>query len=91
MLTDERKAVVDHLSDDELELEVKKGRRSRFQGEAYDYARVSLTRRKESAQKAAHKEVVAIQQQNRNATRMAWIVALLVGIAAVLINFLGRE
>jgi len=98
MLTDERKAVVDGLSDDELEFEVTRGRASRFQGDLYDYARAQLVLRKEAKQAATDKAALEVGQanvkatkQNRNATHITWVVALAVGVALVLAQCLGTK
>ena len=90
MLTDERKAAVDSLTDDELEDEVGRGRASRLQGELYDYARTQLYRRDEAKRTATAQASIQIAQdgvrvakQTRNATHIAWVVVLAVGIATV--------
>ena len=97
MITDERKAAVDSLSDEELEWEVEKGRASRFQGGLHDYARVQLASRKEARQAendkatlAVAREAVVAANQAKNATHIGWLVVLVLGVAGLVAQCLGK-
>lgn len=97
MLIDERKAAVDSLTDDELDIEVARGRTSRFQEELFDYARVRQQARRDAEQAAADKaaldvakanvrvaeQAVKVAEQSRTGTHLGWVAAVLVGVATI--------
>ena len=83
MLTDERKAIVDALADDDLTYEVRRGRDSRFQGDLYVYAQKQLEGRQLAKQEQRDQEQLKVAKESRDATRLGargtW-VAIIVGL-----------
>ena len=91
MLTDERKDAVRRLGDEELEIEVARGSTSRFQGELFDYAKAQLALRAKAKQDESQRELMNLNREGLNvskrtmwATRMAWVMAAVAVIAALL-------
>ena len=88
MLTDERKAIVDALTDDELAYEVNRGRTSRFQGDLYNYARTIWEGRQRAKQEQRESDHLTVAKESRDATRWGahgtWI-AIVVTLILVLV------
>lgn len=91
MLTPERRTAVDSLSDDDLAYEVQRGRASRFQRELYDYAVVQHEQRQQAKADAAQQAAATIAQAGVDATkastgqtRIAWIVAAVIGVVTII-------
>lgn len=74
MLTEERKAKVRALTDDDLEFEVNRGRASRFQNELFDFAKTELTRRKAAKREANETASLTTAKDGVKWTR--WLVIL---------------
>jgi hypothetical protein len=80
MLTEDRKDKVRILSDEELELQVNRGRTSIFQGELYGFAKTELVLRKDAKREAHESASLAVAKYGSKWMRWGVIVALL-GIA----------
>lgn len=70
MLTEQRKGTVNCLTDEELEIEVSRGRASRFQRELFDYAKAQLTIRKESKQAELSQRQLEVAKQTKTAVHL---------------------
>ncbi len=89
MLTEQRKNTVNGLSNEELEIEVSRGRASRFQGELFDYAKAQLSIRKETKQDELSRRQLEVAKKTKTATHLGWIVAAGVGVALVVAQCAG--
>lgn len=90
MLTDEQRATIEALSDDELKFELARGSASRFQREKFDYLQVVREQRQQqaanAAQAAALKATLDSVAATRSGTRWAtvgWIVAGVISVAGI--------
>jgi hypothetical protein len=90
MLTDEQRADIEALSDEELEFELARGSASRFQREKFDYLKVARGQRQQAnadaAQAAALKVALDGVAATRSGTRWAtvgWIVAGVIAVAGI--------
>jgi hypothetical protein len=90
MLTDEQRANIEALSDEELEFELTRGSASRFQREKFDYLKVVRERRQQANADAARAAALKVAQDGvaatRSGTRWAtagWIVASLIAVAGI--------
>lgn len=97
MLTPERKAAVDALSDDELAYEIQRGRASRFQRELYDYAVVQHEQRQQAKADAAQQVTLQVAQEGLSASKsqarhtlIAWVVAAVLGAVTLYLTFRGK-
>jgi hypothetical protein len=87
MITPEVRAEVDTLSRHDLRLEVEKGRRSRFQGDKYAYAKTRLAQldEQEASQKAEKDRAPVIE-----ANKLARVQIVVMVVIAVLSFVAGR-
>lgn len=97
MLTDEQRASIEALSDDELTFEIARGSASRFQREKFDYLKVVREQRQQeavhSAQSAALKVALDDVAATRSGTRWAtagWIVAGVIAVAGIVASALSK-
>lgn len=97
MLTPERRAAVDGLSDDELAGEIQRGRASRFQRELYDYAVVQHEQRQQAKADAAQHDTLQVAQEGLSASKsqarhtlIAWVVAAVLGAVTLYLAFKGK-
>ena len=90
MLTEEQRARIEALTDDELELEFARGRASRFQREKFDYLKVVLDQRKQARIDATSTAALKVAQEGVRATKdgtrwatTGWVVTGLIAVAAI--------
>jgi hypothetical protein len=90
MLTNEQRANIEVLSDEELAFELARGASSRFQREKFDYLKVVREQRQQKAsdatRAAGHKVAQASVAATKSGTRWAtagWIVACGVAVAGL--------
>ena len=87
MLTDEHRAAVEALSDEELEFEFARGSASRFQREKFDHLKVVQGQRKQASADAAQAATLKVTQDGvaaaRSGTRWATADWIVVGVIAV--------
>ena len=97
MLIDERKKIVDDLSDEQLAFDVERGRFSRFQGDLLDYARTQLKLRMAAKQAAVTDRgqqtaelSLTVAKQTKNITVWGIVIAVvLVFLAWALTHYLS--
>lgn len=90
MLTDEQRASIEALSDEELEFELARGSASRFQREKFAYLKVVREKRQQEAADAAQAAALKVALDGvaatRSGTRWAtagWIVAGAIAVAGI--------
>ena len=90
MLTDEHRASIEELSDEDLELEFARGSASRFQREKFDYLKMVREKRQQANADAAQAAALKVAQDGvaatRSGTRWAtagWIVASVIAVAGI--------
>ena len=98
MLTDEQRANIEALSDEELDFELARGSASRFQREKFDYLRAVREQRQQQAVDAAQAEALKVAQEGVEATRSAtrwttagWIVAGVISVAGIVAAALSSK
>ncbi|MFZ5523561.1 MAG: hypothetical protein ACOY9D_05700 [Pseudomonadota bacterium] len=82
-LTEDRKAIVDALTEDELAYEVKRGRASRFQRELYDYAQTRLESSQQAKQEAHDREHLKVAKQTKDVNKWGVSVTAIGVVVAV--------
>jgi hypothetical protein len=97
MLTDDQRAKIEALSDEELEFELARGSASRFQREKFDYLKVVRGQRQQARADAAQATAIKIAQDGVAATRSGirwatagWIVAGIIAIVSIAVAFLAK-
>jgi hypothetical protein len=90
MLTDEQRATLEALSDEELEFEFARGSASRFQREKFDHLKVVWGQRQQASADAAQAAALKAAQDGVAATRSGtqwatagWIVAGVIAVAGI--------
>ena len=90
MLTDEQRANIEALSDEELTHELARGSSSRFQREKFDYLKVVRRQRQQADADAGQTATLKIAQDGVAATRSGtqwatagWIVASVIAVAGI--------
>ena len=93
-LTEDRKAIVDALTEDQLAYEVKRGRESRFQRELYCYAQTRLESLRLAKQEAYDKEHLKVAKQAKNVNKWGVTVTaigVVVAVAAALSHYVMKQ
>jgi hypothetical protein len=92
MLTDEQRASIEALSDEELEFELARGSASRFQREKFDYLKVVRGQRQQASADAVQAAALKVARDGvaatRSSTRWAtagWIVAAVMAVAGIVV------
>lgn len=91
MLTDEQRASIEALSDEELEFELARGSASRFQREKFAYLRVVREQRQHQAVDAAQAAALKVARDGVAATKsgtrwatVGWIVTGVILVATLI-------
>jgi hypothetical protein len=88
-LTEDRKAIVDALTEHGLTYEVNRGRESRFQKELYDYAKTRLESLHQAKQEAHDREQLMMAKQTKEVNKWS-VVATLIGIVVTVVVALSQ-
>lgn len=92
MLNDQQRALINALSDEELEYEIARGSASRFQREKYDYLNVVRSQRLQANIRAEQATALKVAQDSVAATRsstkwatVGWIIASAIAVAGIVV------